>query len=499
MLTFLIFILLSVNAHPDTFRSSLKDRLDVDFRSNLKSKKAFFDHVKFDFDAVFKEFTPDTFLDAYSKYFSKNYVSKDERRYRLNIFKENAEHIREFNKGKKEFKLGLTPFLDLDFNEFKHYYLMDESTSDFLCKKASQEKGSRRKRRPTVGTSADDEALSTGRKLQGFSNSGWNFIDFWSDRPTSTQSVWKSNFFGPSSFPFNNQSNTRAGSKDNSQYASSGDDEKPKSQISKSKETQTTSARQFNYPRSVFKDYTEAEQLINKRSYRIKDYARYINWAEAGFVSDIRDQKKCASCYIFSAIAALESLALIHNKKRLDLSEQELVDCSTKYNNQGCKGGLQSFVFDYIIDNGVTFEENYPYTNSEKECGVGAVRKTRFPNLDYIHLDNHVMAIIAALNYGPVTVAHFATPMFPKYSEGVMDETVCQTDMKSPNHSTLFVGYHLDDPTPHFIVKNSWGSAWGEKGYFKIKIGELSTKNKGLCGMANFDINVMPILVRNVK
>ena len=147
------------------------------------------------------------------------------------------------------------------------------------------------------------------------------------------------------------------------------------------------------------------------------------------------------------------------------------------------------------MDNGITIEKNYPYINGEQKCSKNKKNRVSYNKLDYVYLDNHVMAIIAALNYGPVTIAFVATPEFFKYNKGIIDESICTTNIKVPNHSTLVVGYDLDADVPYFIVKNSWSEDWGENGYFRIKIGDLSTDNKGLCGLASFDINTMAIYV----
>ena len=110
-------------------------------------------------------------------------------------------------------------------------------------------------------------------------------------------------------------------------------------------------------------------------------------------------------------------------------------------------------------------------------------------------MDNHVLALIAALQYGPVAVSHNVTLMYKNYTEGVLDEDDCLIDNKYPNHSTLLIGYDLNAETPYFILKNSWGKDWGIQGYYRLKIGELSTENQGLCKIAKYKLNTLPLLI----
>jgi len=89
-----------------------------------------------------------------------------------------------------------------------------------------------------------------------------------------------------------------------------------------------------------------------------------VDWRTKGWVTTVKDQGNCASCYAFSAVGALEGLYKNLTGNLIDLSVQQVVDCSRAFYNDGCEGGMPDFVFDYIIDNGLETEKDYPYRHN---------------------------------------------------------------------------------------------------------------------------------------
>eukprot|EP00962_Isochrysis_galbana_P026810 scaffold8358_cov102-Isochrysis_galbana.AAC.1 len=166
----------------------------------------------------------------------------------------------------------------------------------------------------------------------------------------------------------------------------------------------------------------------------------------------------------------------------LNLSEQQLVDCAGAFDNHGCNGGLPSHAFEYLMyAGGQDTEEEYPYTAATGTAcnynGHPASRVTAVHNITAYGEDELLSAVGTT---GPVSIAFQVSDDFRYYSKGVYDG-VCETSPASVNHAVVAVGYGAtdDEGTPYWIVRNSWGPAWGLDGYFLIRRGV----NK--CGLAD--------------
>lgn len=220
------------------------------------------------------------------------------------------------------------------------------------------------------------------------------------------------------------------------------------------------------------------------------DTPNSVDWRSAGSVTKVKDQGACGSCWAFSTIGAIEGINHIMTGDLVPLSEQELVDCDRSH-NMGCDGGLMVYAFEFIVNNGgIDSEKHYPYKGRQGQCDTNK-RNTHIVTIDgYEEIpSNDESALLKAVAQQPVSVAIEAGGRdFQLYAGGILTGG-CGTDL---DHGVLIVGYGSNAGLDYWIVKNSWGSNWGEKGYIRMQRGGGATKKAtGLCGinmMASFPL-----------
>jgi len=209
-----------------------------------------------------------------------------------------------------------------------------------------------------------------------------------------------------------------------------------------------------------------------------------MDWRRQGAVTAIKDQGQCGSCWAFSTTGSTEGCHQIKTKSLVSLSEQNLVDCSSAQGNQGCNGGLMTSAMDYIIKTkGVDTESSYPYHASDGTCkwklaNVGATL-TGYSNVQ----SGSETGLQTAGVSGPVSVAIDAShSSFQFYSSGVYYEPACSAS--ALDHGVLMVGWDTDSSSKqaYWIVKNSWGTSWGQQGY--IWMSRNRSNNCGIATMA---------------
>lgn len=220
-----------------------------------------------------------------------------------------------------------------------------------------------------------------------------------------------------------------------------------------------------------------------------------VDWRKQGLVADVKDQKSCGSCWTFSAVASIEGAHAKRNGKLVTLSEQNLVDCVKKERLpleeedccDGCDGGLMDNAFDYIISKqkgGIDTEASYPYRGEDEKCTFEASSEgARIANWTDVPQGDELSLLDALATVGPVSVALDASRGWQTYAGGVMAPRTflgCSSSPDKADHGVAVVGYGTDPVGgDYWIVRNSWGSSWGEGGYMRLKRGVNA------CGIAN--------------
>jgi len=252
--------------------------------------------------------------------------------------------------------------------------------------------------------------------------------------------------------------------------------------------------KNYTLGETVFADLSLEEFQSIKNNYMVgsssckafvgstSDSPSELDWRKEGAVTPVKDQGQCGSCWSFSATGAMEGAWQISTGKLVSLSEQQLVDCSAgvKYGNHGCNGGLMDGAFQYAIDNGMCTEDSYSYTAKSSGSCKSCDSVVTITSCVDVTPQNEV-DLEKAVALGPVSVAIEAdTKTFQLYTGGVITSDACGTNL---DHGVLVAGYGEENNTPYWLVKNSWGSSWGEQGYVKIGKSD-STRTKGVCGIA---------------
>jgi cathepsin L len=204
-----------------------------------------------------------------------------------------------------------------------------------------------------------------------------------------------------------------------------------------------------------------------------------VDWRQKGYVTPVKDQAQCGSCWSFSSTGSIEGQNFKKTGKLVSLSEQQLVDCSNQEGNQGCGGGWMDQAFQSVIRmGGIMSEADYKYSAQDGTCKFDA-SKVVCKLSGYQDIEKNEESLQEAVaTVGPISIALDATGFF-LYKSGIFDDDNCQQN--APDHAILVVGYGAEGAKDFWTVKNSWGTTWGEAGYIR-----LHRNANNLCGLANY-------------
>jgi len=207
-----------------------------------------------------------------------------------------------------------------------------------------------------------------------------------------------------------------------------------------------------------------------------------LDWRDEGYVTPVKNQGQCGSCWAFSAVATMEGAWMKKSGNLVSLSEQNLMDCDTV--DLACNGGLPENAINYVIQQGgIDTEASYPYAGRKHtsckydEANMGA----SFTQVVQVEQSEDALKTAAA-TVGPISVgidaSHFS---FQLYSGGVYHSMFCSSTRL--DHGVAVVGYGSEGGKDYWLVKNSWGGSWGEQGYIK-----MSRNRNNNCGIATMAV-----------
>ncbi|KAL3519950.1 hypothetical protein ACH5RR_018099 [Cinchona calisaya] len=233
--------------------------------------------------------------------------------------------------------------------------------------------------------------------------------------------------------------------------------------------------------KAAYIGYRTLSKRTKSTSFRYEnanDFPPSVDWRKRGAVTPIRDS--VCGAWTFPAVDTVEGLTKIKTGKLYTLSVQEILDCEGE--GHGCDGGFVDDAFEFIKQHGLTTESNYPSKGNTSTCDTQkeAEPVTKISGYENVLVDNEKALLRAVVNQ-PVSVTVDALGVhFQFYSSGVFTGD-CGTVL---NHGVTLVGYGTSNigKLKYWLIKNSWGTSWGEGGYMRMQR-DVAAK-EGLCGIA---------------
>lgn len=219
-----------------------------------------------------------------------------------------------------------------------------------------------------------------------------------------------------------------------------------------------------------------------------------IDWVSKGATTPVKDQGGCGDCWAFSTTEGIESAVFMATGTLVGLSEQQLTSCVEEVD--GCDGGDPKPALDYVMENGIDLQSDYPDSSPEDgdtgNCTWDGKKSATVTSYRYAipvcnngtcdKQDEEAMAAAVA-KYGPLAICLNAGP-WNNTEDWTTDDVVdfgdnCSSDADQMDHCVQVVGYDKTAVKPYWKIRNSWTSSWGENGFMRLPYG------KNACGIAN--------------
>jgi len=210
----------------------------------------------------------------------------------------------------------------------------------------------------------------------------------------------------------------------------------------------------------------------------VKGIDANVDWRQSGGVNAVKNQGQCGSCWAFSAVCSMEFADFQSGGTLNQLAEQELVDCDTT--DSGCNGGLMDYAFEYAESHGIHTSQGYgSYQARRGSCKSSYATGHVFTPSSHRDVAQYSQdGLVGALKNRVVSVAVEADrSAWQFYNSGVLNSRSCGTQL---DHGVAAVGVNTEASQPYYIVRNSWGSGWGESGYIRLA---ANGDGAGICGV----------------
>lgn len=203
-----------------------------------------------------------------------------------------------------------------------------------------------------------------------------------------------------------------------------------------------------------------------------------LDYRQRNAVSSVKNQNTCQCCWAFSTAGSLEGTYAIKNGQLISFSAQQLMDC-LESSGHCARGGFMTYALSELIYlPGVMLDTDYPFVSRDLQCQFQPSRaKVRVTGCLNFNLNSEEKLKEALVKFGPIAIAIDSKPI-ARHTGGIVTASCCPAG-GTLGHAVLLVGYGTEGGQDYWLIKNSWGTSWGEQGYVRFARGQ------NVCSMMN--------------